>query len=227
VNRNILREPWSVSPHNQTQNDNRKKAHSLSPQAPKRKQPAAAAPTTKAPSKRRSKLAKEYDLTAEEELEIQETFSLFSQSHPDYSTSKEGVIPTNDVRRCLIALNAPPRDNAELAELIETVDPDNSGFIPYEHFVAIAALKLHSRDDENDDDGGGRNEEVEKAYRLFTRGEERPITMADLRRVAKELREEVPENVLRDMIREATGGGLGPVEMEDFEGVMRRAGVIR
>jgi Ca2+-binding EF-hand superfamily protein len=71
------------------------------------------------------------------------------------------------------------------------------------------------------------NEEVAKAYRLFTKGEDRAITMADLRRVAKELREEIPENVLKDMVREATGGGLGPVGMDDFEGVMRRAGVIR
>jgi Ca2+-binding EF-hand superfamily protein len=195
--------------------------------APKRKQPSSAPiSTAKAPAKRRSKLAKEHDLTAEEELEIQETFSLFSQSHPDHD-SKEGVIPTTDVRRCLIALNAPPRDAAELAELIETVDPDNSGVIPYEHFVAIAALKIRSRDDEYADEEGGVNEEVVKVYTLFTRGEDRAITMADLRRIAKELREEVPENVLKDMMREATGGGLGPVEMDDFEGVMRRAGVIR
>jgi Ca2+-binding EF-hand superfamily protein len=131
------------------------------------------------------------------------------------------------VRRCLIALNAPPRDTAELAELIETVDPDNSGFIPYEHFIAIAALKIRSRDDEDADEEGGVNEEIVKAYRLFTKGEDRAITMADLRRIAKELREEIPENTLKDMMREATGGGLGPVEMGDFEGVMRRAGVIR
>lgn len=36
----------------------------------------------------------------------------------------------------------------------------------------------------------------------------------------------VPESVLKDMIREATGGGLGGVNMEDFEGVMTRAGVF-
>jgi Ca2+-binding EF-hand superfamily protein len=131
------------------------------------------------------------------------------------------------VRRCLIALNAPPRDNAELQELIETVDPEDSGWIPYEHFVAIAALKIHARHDDEDDNPDAVNEEVAKAYRLFTKGEDRAVTMADLRRVAKELREEIPENVLKDMVREATGGGLGPVEMDDFEGVMRRAGVIR
>ncbi|KAI7224426.1 hypothetical protein KC352_g15979, partial [Hortaea werneckii] len=45
--------------------------------APKRKQPAAP-PAPKAAPKRRSKLAKENDLTAEEEAEIQEAYNLFA-----------------------------------------------------------------------------------------------------------------------------------------------------
>ena len=65
-----------------------------------------------------------------------------------------------------------------------------------------------------------------KAFGLFTRGEEREIGLGDLRRVAKDLREDVPESVLRDMLREATGGGTGGVGLEEFEGVMRRAGVF-
>ena len=70
------------------------------------------------------------------------------------------------------------------------------------------------------------NEEVVKAYSLFTKGEEREINLNDLRRVARDLREDVPDAVLKDMIREATGGGFGSVGMEDFEGVMKRAGVF-
>ena len=191
-------------------------------QAPKRKQPAAAsASAAKAPAKRRSKLAKENEITAEEETEIQEAYNIFRQ-YPEEIDDKEGAIPTADVRRCLIALNAPPRDNAELRELVETVDPDDSGWVDYERFVAIAALKLHARHD----DPEAQSEEVQKAYALFTRGQERDININDLRRVAKELREDVPESVLKDMIREATGGGLGGVNMEDFEGVMTRAGVF-
>ena len=73
-------------------------------------------------------------------------------------------------------------------------------------------------------------EEAEVAFRLFTggSGEER-ITMGALRRVARELKEDVSEQVLKDMIVEANGGegwtrGVG---IEDFERVMRRAGVFR
>ena len=47
-----------------------------------------------------------------------------------------------------------------------------------------------------------------------------------LKRVARELKEDLDDSVLRDMLREANGGGRG-VSIEDFEGVMRRAGVFR
>lgn len=136
--------------------------------------------------------------------------------------SAELALARNDVRRCLIALNTPPANQAELQEILDTVDPDNTDQVSYEHFLAIAALKLHAR--HNDPDA--QDEEVAKAYRLFTKGDERDITINDLRRVARELREDVPDNVLKDMIREATGGGLGGVGKEDFEGVMKRAGVL-
>lgn len=188
---------------------------------PKRKQAAATASAAKPPQRRKSKLAKEHNITADEEDEIQEAFGLFSVQNPD-SDSKESVIATNDVRRALIALNAPPSDNDELHEILETVDPESAGWVSYENFVAVAALKLHSKHDDPD----AVNEEVVKAYSLFTKGQEREINLNDLRRVAKELREDVPENVLKDMIREATGGGLGGVGMDDFESVMRRAGVF-
>lgn len=146
---------------------------------------------------------------------------MFRQTPEGYDT-KQGAIMTGDVRRCLIALNAPPRDKAEMKELIDTVDPEDTGWVAYEHFFAVAALKLNARHDDPD----ALNEEVVKAYRLFTKGQERDITVSDLRRIAAELKEDVPDSVLKDMVREATGGGLGGVNLEDFEGVMKRAGIF-
>jgi len=109
-------------------------------------------------------------------------------------------------------------------EILDAVDSEKTDRVSYEHFVAIAALKMNAQGDEEDEDA--RHVEVEKAYRLFTQGEERDISLADLRRVARELREEVPDGVLRDMVREATGGGVGSVGRDEFEGVMKRAGVF-
>jgi len=88
-------------------------------------------------------------------------------------------------------------------------------------------------EDEDDEDFQAENdaEEVGAAYRLFTHGGTGPITIAHLRRVAKELREDVPDDILKDMIIEANGGvrgkgrDVGGVSVEDFESVMKRAGL--
>ena len=72
---------------------------------------------------------------------------------------------------------------------------------------------------------------MEEAFKLFTKmgSEDDKITMACLRRVAKVLKEDIPDSVLKDMLLEANGGsGVGRgVGLRDFEGVMRRAGVFR
>lgn len=108
-------------------------------------------------------------------------------------------------------------------------------FVP---FLSYAAIAMHTKeegsDEEDEDDDYQREsnaEEVDSAYRLFTHGGAGPITLAHLRRVAKELREDVPDDVLKDMIREANGGvrgkgkDVGGVSLEEFESVMKRAGL--
>jgi hydroxyacylglutathione hydrolase len=64
---------------------------------------------------------------------------------------------------------------------------------------------------------------------LFTNGTKGPITMGMLKRVAAALKEDVSDDLLRDMILEANrGAGIGEgVGKDEFAGVMRRAGVWR
>lgn len=115
---------------------------------------------------------------------------------------------------------------AETTEFVTILDPDDEGYAVYSSFVAICALKLHSRSRTSDD----HVKEVDEAWQLFIKGgAEEKITIATLKRVAQALREDIDENLLRDMVLEANGGsGVGSgVEKEEFEGVMRRAGVWR
>ncbi|KAK1655636.1 calmodulin [Colletotrichum phormii] len=208
------------------------------PKPAKRKPPTqkpSSSNTTDIPRPRASKLAKEHNISAHEEREIREAFSLFAEPLKGYS--KEGVIPTSDVRSCLVALGIPPSSRDEQAEFIEILDPEAEGFVAYEPFFAVCALKYHQREER----GGGeaRRREVEEAFGLFTgagaggssaaAGPRDVITIADLKRVAAVLREDVKDEVLRDMILEANGGaGVGKgVRREEFEEVMRRAGVWR
>ena len=109
-----------------------------------------------------------------------------------------------------------------MREIVATLDPTDTGFVPYPNFLAVCALKMHARSSTS------QSAEITTAYHLFTGGGEGPITIGHLRRIARELKEDVGDGQLKDMILEANGGaGAGRgVRMEEFEGVMRRAGVF-
>jgi hypothetical protein len=68
-------------------------------QPPKRKSGGAAETGASGKAARQSKLAKEHDITAQEEAEIKEAFSLFAEP---MEGEKEGVIPIDDVRRAMM-----------------------------------------------------------------------------------------------------------------------------
>ncbi|KAH7318657.1 Las1-like-domain-containing protein [Stachybotrys elegans] len=187
---------------------------------PKRKSGGATAAA--APKTRQSKLAKEHNVTAQEEGEIKEAFSLFAEP---MDGEKNGVLPVDDVKSALIALGIPPSSNAELREFLSILDPEEDGYATYEPFFAICALKFHTREH----DSSAHRAELEEAFRLFTNGQDGPITLAHLRRVAAVLKEDVDDEMLKDMILEANGGAgvARGVEMDEFDGVMRSAGAWR
>jgi len=128
----------------------------------------------------------------------------------------------------MIALGIPPRDQRELAEFVSILDPDDQGFATYPDFVAVCAIKLqHARETGSE---ASHLRELDEAFALFA-GDSPAITVAHLRRVAALLHEgdDVDDDLLRDMILEANGGaGVGRgVKKDEFDGVMRRAGVWR
>lgn len=88
--------------------------------------------------------------------------------------------------------------------------------------MELAAIQINSKSDE------AKDEEVEKAFKLFTKGSDNPIRLHDLRQVASTLKEDVSDDVLKAMILEANNGGgiVQGVNMEQFKEVMTRAGVF-
>ncbi|CAL8574087.1 hypothetical protein XPA_000060 [Xanthoria parietina] len=193
-------------------------------------------PTTTTQPSKPSPLARQNNISASTERDIHEAFTLFA-SFPSEPESEQSL-PSSSLAPALkaLGLKCPKR---EVNELLDAADPDASGSIPYTAFLAVAALKLNSVAS-GDNDEGERQAEIEEAFQLFLgegkgvrKGEDdeggEVITMQTLKRVAKVLKEDVDEKVLRDMILEANGGsgvrkGVG---REEFGEVMRRAGVLK
>ncbi|KAH0613993.1 uncharacterized protein H6S33_005879 [Morchella sextelata] len=177
--------------------------------------PPPAAPTKKSNA---SKAAEALGLDAGEEAEIQEAWEMFMDADGSEEVG-EPVVITADVRRVMMALGF-DSSKEEMKEILEVLDPENEGFVTYGMFLEVAALKMKNRD---------QKLEVQRAFDLFKggTGDDSPITMADLRRVADELKENVTDQQLRDMLDEACSKEVGRgVNLKDFEAVMKRAGVL-
>jgi hypothetical protein len=69
-------------------------------QPPKKRGAPTSSSATKKP--RQSKLAKENDISNDEENEIKEVFHLFSTTRAEFKNEKESVIAREDVRKALV-----------------------------------------------------------------------------------------------------------------------------
>ncbi|RMD42686.1 hypothetical protein DV735_g2400, partial [Chaetothyriales sp. CBS 134920] len=189
----------------------------MAPRKRKAAAPATSSKPTTTPTTRRSKLAKDYDISAEEEAEIKSAWSLFKLDDTEgYEDEKEGVIETRDVQKALV--------KQDLDEFVEILDPEGEGYVTYAHFVELCALQLKNKSAET------RDEEVEEAFALFTQGTTgTAITLQHLRSVARLLKEDVGDDVLKAMILEANGGQAAAtgVDIQHFRQVMVRAGVFQ
>ncbi|KAF2453641.1 hypothetical protein BDY21DRAFT_355616 [Lineolata rhizophorae] len=207
-------------------------------------------------SRRSNKLARQNDLTDAQENEIREAFRLFCEPLPAGAgvltddPESGSVLKREDIRRCLISLGLSP-SQSDMLGILDALDPAKSGFVTYAHFLELAAIYLNQqeRDPEDQSSEEGINSRVSsreatripreayEAFELFKHGNRGPITLSHLRKVARELREEISDDILKDMILEANGGvrddntrTRGEVErgvqLEDFVSVMCRAGVF-
>jgi Ca2+-binding EF-hand superfamily protein len=102
---------------------------------------------------------------------------------------------------------------AEVKALIGDYSRDGTERVDFEAFQAIMTEKYAARDPEV---------EFKKAFALFDEENTGRITVRNLRRVARELGENIPEEELQAMVDEF-GSEDGTVSEADFLAVMRSA----
>ena len=86
-------------------------------------------------------------------------------------------------------------------------DREGTGTISFETFQAVMAEKMQKRDPK---------EEAEKAFRLFDDDETSTISLKNLRRVAKELGENMTDDELQEVIDFCDKDGRGEIQKDDF-----------
>ena len=88
-----------------------------------------------------------------------------------------------------------------------------SGTIDFNEFLEMMTSKMSERDS---------REEILKAFRLFDDDETGKITLKNLRRVAKEIGENMTDEELQEMIEEADLDGDNEIDQEEFLRIMKK-----
>eukprot|EP01067_Filipodium_phascolosomae_P009464 Filipodium_phascolosomae@DN8475_c0_g1_i1.p1 len=166
----------------------------------------------KAPSGRGSAVPgrpKRPELSEEQKQEIKEAFDLFD-------TDGSGSIDAKELKVAMRALGFEPKKE-EVRKMIQDIDKDGSGTINFNEFLEMMTHKMSERDP---------REEILKAFRLFDDDETGKITFKNLKRVAKELGENMTDEELQEMIDEADRDGDGEVNEEDFLRIMKKTNLF-
>ena len=110
------------------------------------------------------------------------------------------------------ALGFEPK-TAEIKKMIQDVDKDGSGVIDYNEFCDMMTAKMAERDPK---------EEMAKAFRLFDDDNTNKISFKNLKRVAKELGENMTDEEIQEMIEEADCEGDNKISEEEFMRIMKK-----
>merc|ERR1712227_657233 len=152
-----------------------------------------------------AKKAGRTDLTEEQKQEIREAFDLFD-------TDGSGAIDAKELKVAMRALGFEPKKE-EIRKMISDVDKDADGTIDYDEFMMMMTVKMSEKDS---------REEICKAFRLFDDDDTGKISFKNLKRVSKELGENMTDEELQEMIDEADRDGDGEINEEEFLRIMKK-----
>ena len=156
-----------------------------------------------------SRPKKRTDLTEEQRQEIKEAFDLFD-------TDGSGAIDSKELKVAMRALGFEPNKD-DIKRMIAELDVSNNGTIEFSAFVDLMTLKMSDRDP---------REEMLKAFRLFDEDETGRISFKNLKRVAKELGENMSDEEIQEMIEEADRDGDNEINEDDFVRIMRKTNLF-
>ena len=156
-----------------------------------------------------AKPKKRTDLTEEQRQEIKEAFDLFD-------TDGSGNIDAKELKVAMRALGFEPKKE-EIKKMISEVDPHGEGLVPFDAFMDLMTTKMAERDP---------REEMLKAFRLFDEDESGKISFKNLKRVAKELGENMSDEEIHEMIEEADRDGDGEINEEEFVRIMKKTNLF-
>lgn len=135
-----------------------------------------------------------------------------------FDTECSGAIDVKELRVAMRALgfDVPKEETKDLSEKIATTGQDGRICITFDSFADAMSERVAGRDS---------REEMAKAFALFDEESTGKITLKTLKKVAKDLGEQITDQELEEMIAEADGDNDGEVTLEDFVKIMQSTNI--
>mmetsp|Transcript_8926 Transcript_8926/g.32943 ORF Transcript_8926/g.32943 Transcript_8926/m.32943 type:complete len:174 (-) Transcript_8926:2134-2655(-) len=154
-----------------------------------------------------SKKSSQFTLSDEQKQEIREAFDLFD-------TDKDAAIDSHELKVALRALGFHVKKD-EIHSLMALYDEDETGHVTFQQFLTICTEKMADRDP---------LDEIRKAFMLFDDDKSGTITVKNLRKVAREIGENMSDEELHAMIDEFAKDREGEISEDEFLAIMRNNG---
>ena len=150
------------------------------------------------------KRAPRFKLTDDQLTELKEAFELFD-------TEKTGSIDYHELKVCMRALGFPVTKE-EVREIIKRLGGGH-GRIQYDDYIDVLTKKISERDPD---------EEIRKAFKLFDEDGTGKISLRNMRRISKELGENLSDDELQAMIDEFDKDQDGAICEDEFMYIMKQ-----
>ena len=145
-------------------------------------------------------------LTEDEVMEIKEAFDLFD-------TDKSGEIDVGELKQALTNLGIDAK-NQTLQNMLADIDKNGNATIDFDEFIDMMTAKMSDKD---------TREDLEKVFDLFIGDDNTDkIDIKNLKRVCKELNENMTDDELNEMIVRADLDRDGKVNFEEFYAIMTK-----
>jgi Ca2+-binding EF-hand superfamily protein len=138
--------------------------------------------------------------------EIREAFDLFDIDH-------DGGISGHDLRIALNSLGF-EFNSSEIQRLIMEMDPGNTGKIDFQNFAELIHSKMAERE---------QIDQLQMAFDMLDDDHTGKISFKNLKKVAKELGENLTEQEIHEMINEADTDNDGEICFDEFVALVRTA----
>ncbi|CAB1445235.1 unnamed protein product [Pleuronectes platessa] len=150
-----------------------------------------------------AKRRKRRELTEDQKHEIKEVLELFD-------TDKDKEIDYHELKVAMRALGFEVK-KVDVLKILKDYDREGNGKITFEDFNEVVTDRILERNPK---------EEIVKAFKLFDDDESGKINLRNLKRVARELGENISDEELRSMIDEFDTDGDGEINQEEFLSIM-------